>query len=487
MCSKVVLFVLLFALKVCGYSQERPQLDTFRLNTGLKVYLLQYGKDSLLQLKLVIKGGKRNENKCEVGYSEIIQKLLNLELKTKHAAQAQDIQHFTCRMNGEQTVLQGNCFITDFDRDLGILSASIVRLSFDKEKMDRVVSQLVDHYTPENISAYDLAGIYKDYVLYGEENALGRKYCQYQVEKVLPVNLREFYVRHYTPETTSLIVCGNIDFEHMKKIISRNFVKWKSLRKTESEENQDIVPTIKGKEIAVVNKHHMEKYLLKWIFPAPSVTAKTFLSFSILCKLFDFHLDRLAKQRGLGNANFRPVSCEDNFLEVNCYCEEREIVDVVLLMEYALDDFRKKSLNMDEPEKVAQDFKDSYSNIQSSKAIFKFYDPLLYDFESHKNDLIGLWKSKGLNSINIPDEYFSSDSYKLIVVGKEHLVSGSLEKFGKVRRYQTSDFETCDETCKEIVIIKYHCESCRKRGFGYVWRFNPSEKEAIERARARKE
>ncbi|MBL7931695.1 MAG: insulinase family protein [Bacteroidia bacterium] len=484
---KLLLFLLLFVLSVPSYSEERPQLDTFQVNTGLKIYFLKYGADSLLHIKLVIKGGKRNENKCEVGYSEIIRRLLDFELKTKYLAQAQNKQGFTCGMEGERTVLQGNCSITDFDRDLGILSASIVRLSFDKEKMDKIVSQLVDHNKPENISAYNLAHIYKNYILYGDERAAGRNYCQYQVEKVLPVNLREFYVRHYTPETASLIVCGNVDPEHMKKIISKHFVKWKSLRKIQNEEDRNLVPNIKGKDIAVVNKHQMDKYLLKWIFPTPVLKTKNSLALDVLCKLFDSYLLQLAEQKGLGNTNFRPLSFKGSYMEVNCYCEENEVVGAVQLMEDAVANFRKQTISPQVLQNAVKEIKELYTKIRSPKEILEWYDPLEYDFDSRKNERAELSDLTVLDFPEYPEEYFGEDSYKLIVIGKEHLVSGSLEKFGKVRRYQTSDFETCDETCKEIVIIKYHCESCRKRGFGYVWRFNPSEKEAIERARARKE
>lgn len=478
-----MVFVLLILMCPFLYCQEVPALDTFRLNTGLKVYFLQYGEDSVLNVRLVMNDGKQNENACQTGYSEIIQKLLDQQF------QGAGKRRFTCTMKTEQTVLQGNCSMRDFDWEIGILNNTIVRLSFEKESLDRIVSKMVDRYKKENLSVWDLSEIYKDQVLYGTKNPMGRKYCQYQIEKVLPVELREFYVRYYTPENSSLIICGNFNSGKVKKIIKKHFVKWRPLRKVEKsvEKNVLMMQKFHGKEISMVNSFATEKYLLKWILPGPAAQSIDLPAFAVLCKLFDRYLLKTAEENGLLDLNFRPIQFKSGYMSINCFSERNDLNGVVSFFEKALEDFVKKEIDEQELKEVMAELNMLYRKQKDSKQILQFYDPLLYDFEVRKNYLVTLSAITPQRLQKVLQTYFISDVYKLIVVGKSHLVAQDLQKFGKLSTYQTSDFETCDESCKEIVIIKYHCESCRRRGLGYVWRFNPADKEAIERARARKE
>lgn len=78
-----LVLALLFFASVKSIAQMQPTLDTFNLRNGLKVYLLNHGQDSVINIKLIIDGGQKNESSCQVGYSEIIQHLLTETLKEK--------------------------------------------------------------------------------------------------------------------------------------------------------------------------------------------------------------------------------------------------------------------------------------------------------------------------------------------------------------------------------------------------------------------
>lgn len=466
-------------------SQEVPSLDTFRLNTGLKVYLLQYGEDSVLNVRLAMEGGKRNENSCQVGYSEIIQHLLEVSVNEQNKGQ----RKFQCSIKGEQSILQANCSVRDFDAEMGILGNAIVRLAFEKDKIQAVVSKMVEHYKQENLSVWDLSELYAEQILYGLNNPPGRKYCQYQIEKVLPVELREFYVSHYTPETSSLIICGNFNAAKVKKIIKKHFVKWRPLRKLENAEEKEVLmfQKFRGKEISLVNSFATDKYMLKWIFPAVPARSEDLPAFTVLCALFDRYLSKIMEEHGSSGLNFRPVNFNSGVMTIHCFSEKAVVKTAVALLEQTLETFRLEKIDESEYKIVVKKLFNDFDKQKEPKRILELYNPLLYDFEIRKNYLRNLTSLSPQSLQNVLQKYFNSDVYKLIVIGKSHLVAQDLQAFGKLRAYQTSDFETCDESCKEVVIIKYHCESCRRRGLGYVWRFNPADKEAIERARARKE
>ena len=85
----------------------------------------------------------------------------------------------------------------------------------------------------------------------------------------------------------------------------------------------------------------------------------------------------------------------------------------------------------------------------------------------------------------ILENYFIPKAYKLIIVGKEHIVKDQLDLLGNVTSYKPADLETCDDAFKEVVIFKCHCESCYRRGYCNIWRFNPKDKNAIKNAKAK--
>jgi len=491
-----LLTILFFISSVKIYSQEIPELDTLTLNNGLKIYLLQYGEDPVLNIKLVVNGGKKNEAPCEVGYSEIIQRLLSESLNEKRNLVFKKETMVICETNGGQTIVNAKCLKSDFNKEMELLSKTISGLSFTKDKMDRIVSSIVDHYKPENLSSFNLSDIYRNFILYSSKKSLGRNYCQYQLEKVLPEELREFYNKNYLPKRSSLLICGKFNVTEVKKMIAKNFVIWRSTHKEEScEEDLELIPKIKSKEIAFINKHDSEYYVLKWVQSAPSFMSPDHPAFLIACDLFNRYLAEKIKENPktiaftsvFGTNAIAGVftNSKSDFIEINCIAGQKEITEAVKLFDTTLQNFHKLKFNETDLEETIKKLKDNYIKINTPESILSFYDPLLYDFDSRINYLSNLSGIKLQDIQMAVKKYFIPGSYKLIIVGKEYLVSDQLNLLGNVTKYQTSEFETCDEACKEIVLIRCHCESCWKRGQYKIWRFNPNQKDAIKSAKAK--
>jgi zinc protease len=475
-----LLAVLLFVSSLKIYSQEIPQLDTLTLNNGLKIYLLNYGRDSILSVKLLINGGKKNEAGCQVGYSEIIRDLLKETLKKDKL--------LTCQISSGQTILNTRCTKRSFNKEMDLLSSTLSRLCFTKEKIDPIVSSIGEQYLPENISAYHLSHLFRDLIIYGTKDPLGRNYCQYQIQKVIPEELREFYLVHYTPTVSSLVICGNFNTKSVKKQIAKNFVRWKTLRKEESltEEPVPEAPEIKDKKIALINKIDANDYLLKWVRRAPSSRSPDHLAFLVTCHLFDHFLKE--KTKGMvhsDSVNFKPISHTVGFNEINCTTGQNDLPDAIKFFDTILQSFYTLKFTETDLEATVKDLKDNYIKNGGCEAILSFYDPLIYDIGSRKNYL------SNLSAVSMPDiqmvlkKYFDPDSYRLIIVGKAHLVRTQLDFLENVTSYETSDFETCDEACKEVIVIKCHCESCYRRGYCNIWRFDPKDKKGIKNAKAR--
>lgn len=440
-----------------SYPAKFPQLDTFTLKNGLKIYLLKYGKDSVLNVRLVINGGKKNETSCQVGYSEIIQQLLKETLKEKQNSNLKKKNRLACEIIEGQTLLSGNCSNSYFTKEMEIMSSAILKLRFKQNKMDGIVSSIVDSYKPENIRSHRVSAIFKDLLLYGSGNPLGRIYCQYQVEKVLPLELREFYFKNYTPKTSSLLICGNFNKEEIEKIITRYFSRWKSLRKEENvaDDNELRTPKIKNRQIVFINKRDAKDYLVKWIQLAPSFKAADYPVFLLTCDLFNRYLKGKIKEKECVNDDslspvaieFKPIFYTNGLMEIDCIASQNELTSVIQLVDTSLQLFHKLKFTKADLEESVKNLNDKYLKNKTAETILSFYNPILYNSDSRKN------YTSNLSGITVPDiqlilkKYFNPNAYKLIIVGKENAASNSLVLKKHITKYQASDFQTCDETC----------------------------------------
>jgi zinc protease len=490
--EKWVLIVTLFfcMLELKCYSQEIPQLDTFTLNNGLKLYLLQHNVGRAFHVRLTIPGGKKNETACQVGYSEIIQRLLNEAPREKQNFGMEPGTSLTCVLLNGQTVLSGNCSAADFNKVMELLSTTVSRLSFTKLSMDKAVSSIVDAYKTENMSSYCLAAIYRDLVWYGIKHPLGRTYCQYQIEKVIPEQLRDFYVEHYLPKGSSLLVSGNFNAGGVRKTVAKHFVKWRLLRKADHlAKDPDLPePKIKSRDITFINKRDSEHFLLKWVQTAPASASPDHPAFLLASAVFDRYLaDKIEEQEGVkeDTLNFKPVSYTSSFMEINALAGHNQLAQAIRLLDTALYHFRQLKFTEADLETSVKKMKDDPLKLNTSEKLLAFYDPLYYDFIQRLNYSTGLSAIRPQDIQTIAKKYFNPEAYQLIVVGKEDWLAGQLDTLKQINRYQAWEFETCDEACKEVVIIKCHCEICYRRGQCYIWRFDPSQKNAIKRARSK--
>jgi hypothetical protein len=469
--------------RIC--SQEIPQLDTLTLKNGLKIYLLQCGQDSMLSIRLVIDGGRKDENECEVGYSEVIRRLIYTTLNDDPAEKKK--KRVKCQINGGQTLLNTNCNRNTFSNVIAHLSSALVRLSFRTDKIDTAVSAMIDKYKAVNISSPRLTAVFKDLVLYGADNPLGRNYCAYQVQRMLPIELVEFYQKHYTPDRTSLIICGDLNVDAVKKTIKKYFLRWKSVKRREHREKKtdSKMPDIKNRDITFIDKFNAQHCIIKWIRSAPSSESPDHPTFLVAVHQFNRFLQAKVKAHEAANNDtlkFGPVSYTSQIMEANCTAGSAQMAKAINFFDTTLKMFGKTEVTRAYLEEAVNNLRDEYRKTNTPQMVLSFYDPLIHNFDRRKNLLADLSEVKVMNLQLILKNYFNSSSYKLIIVGQEDLMSGQLDLFDNLTRYKASDFETCNKACREIVITKCHCEICYKRGKCYVWRFKPNQKKAIKKA-----
>jgi predicted Zn-dependent peptidase len=435
------LLLLILPLKI--YSAGILQRDSLILMNGLRVYLYPSDEASATSIRLIINAGKRNESECQVGYSEVIRQLIGETLNGRKELFVKKPELFRCEIANGRLVVGGDCPVRSLNSEIAMLSRVVVSLNFKKERVDRAVAVTVDDFRIEHISSYRLSELYRDLVLYGAEHPLGRSYCQYQLEKMLPDELKEFYCKQYTPGRSTLVICGNFKVSEVKKTVAKQFARWRSIHKEKKGSNDaDRSPIkIKNREIAFVSKRDSKLYMLRWVQPAPMQGSPEQLAFLAASKLFEqCVLSQLSEREGSADTLiFSPPSYHPDRFEVTCIASQNGMTNAIDLFDTTLATFQRSAFNASELDEAIKHIGNRFTSAEVSSGSG---NP--FDYSNSPGSFSGIC----LRDIQrIKEMYFKPDAYRLIIIGKETAASNRMGLKRKVIKYQVSDFETCDESC----------------------------------------
>jgi len=74
--KKLILFITAVFICLSVKAQQLPELETFTLKNGLKIYFLKYGKIEAITVFVVVNSGKKNETPGQQGYNGLVANLV---------------------------------------------------------------------------------------------------------------------------------------------------------------------------------------------------------------------------------------------------------------------------------------------------------------------------------------------------------------------------------------------------------------------------
>jgi zinc protease len=445
---KKILFIILSILFFALSAQEIPQLETYSLKNGLKIYLLQYGKIPAVNVRFISNTGKKNETPGQQGYSEITASML-LKGNTKYSEETQNDLAF--KLGGElnssstfdNTTINANFLSKDFDVGMDLFSAAILHPLFNKEKLDQTISYLVDYNNPAKMDIADLTGVFSDLNIYGTASPLGRHYYKTQLQLITPNKLKEFHQFNFTPKNSSVVVCGNFNAVEVKAVIEKYFGTWQSAYGEVNGVALD-APSIKKKELAFINRAGATQCALQWNKVAPAVKDKDYMAFRVANSIFSRVLfaeirEKGGKTYGIGS-NYRPNQFS-NLFAIQCSVRSDEMGNTLALFDKTLQDFNTAIITQEDFDKAVTNLRVSIISSEMPESVLSFYNPVVYDFQKRKNFLNDLASLKIEDVQKIIKKYFTTDSYKLVIAGDESVIANQLTILKGLVKYKPADIE----------------------------------------------
>lgn len=443
-------FILILSSLLVSFAQaqEVPQLETYTLKNGVKIYLLKYGKIPAVNVKLVINTGEKNEAPGQQGYSEITAKSL-LEGNSKYTQEQQNDIAFKLGgdmghdVNKDNTATTANFLSKDLDQGMDLFSSAILHPSFKKDKLDQMISQYIDYNSPTKMDVEALADVFSDLQMYGTSNPLGRNHYKAQLKLITPEKIKEFHEFNYTPKNSSILVCGNFNSDEVKLIVEKYFGSWQSTYGEVNGVSLDM-PQIKKKEIGFINRSSATQCALQWNKVAPSLKDKDLLAFNVANRIFNVVLFSEIREKGGKTYSIgagHAASQFSNLLTISCSVRSDEMLNTINLFDKTLQNFALANFTQEDFDKAVTGLKIRLMSTEMPSEISVAYDPMLYDFNKRKNYLNDLALVKMEDVQRVIKKYWTPDIYKLVVAGDETVVATQLNSIKGLVKYKATDIE----------------------------------------------
>lgn len=444
--KKIIYFLLILPTLLAA--QQIPQLETFSLKNGLKVYFLKYGTIEAMNVKVVINSGKKNETPGQQGYNGLVADLI-MQGNKKYSEEDQDDKafaigaEFRCGADFDHTRISANFLSKDANTGFDLISAAVLQPLFNKDKVDQQISQTIDYNNPAKMDIAYMAYIYSNLNIYGLDHPLGRTYYKKQLNTITVEKLKEFHSFNYTPKNTKIIVTGNFNSTDVKTIIENYFGSWQSAYGETNGVSLDH-PSIKKQEVFFANRPGATQCALVWTKNAPAVKDKDALAFTIANFIFNTVLFKEIREKGGKTYSIHSrhnYSQFSNLVNISCSVRSTELFNTIELFDKTLQNFSTANFTQQEFQNQITRFKTELLSTEYPDQIANLFDPIVLDFNKRKNVLNDLNNLKMEEVQKVIKKYYTPGIYKLAIAGDETVVSPQLEKIKNLKRYTPADLE----------------------------------------------
>ncbi|MBI4877782.1 MAG: insulinase family protein, partial [Acidobacteria bacterium] len=209
-----------------------PEIVTFTLSNGMKVYLLENRELPLIGGFALIRTGNLFEPADKVGLAQIAGSVLRSGgTRTKTGDQLDEqLENIAASVEssiGESSgTMSFNALKENADEVLAVFQDLLTEPEFRQDKIDLLKTQLRGSIARRNDEASGIAGREFNDLLYGRDTPYGRRLEYEHLERIQRDDLIAFYKRYYFPANIRLAIQGDFSAPEMKAKIEKVLGSW---------------------------------------------------------------------------------------------------------------------------------------------------------------------------------------------------------------------------------------------------------------------
>lgn len=211
---------------------EIPQVETFTLPNGMKVFLLEDHELPLIHGAARIRTGNLFDPADKIGLATMTGMVLRTGGTPKKSGDDLDIELENIAASVESSIeetfgsISFSTLKENTDEVMGIFHDLLTAPEFRQDKLDLAKTQLRSAISRRNDEARDIALREFANTLYGKDTPYGWEEQYDTVGRVTRADLQAFYQRYYFPSNILLAVWGDFSTADMKAKLQKMFAGW---------------------------------------------------------------------------------------------------------------------------------------------------------------------------------------------------------------------------------------------------------------------
>ena len=431
-----------------------PDYQSFKLDNGLQVFLMQQSEVPMIDVNLTIKAGAIHD-KTQLGLANLTGESLKFGSGSLSKTEVEDLLAFHgAELNATTSSEMSNLAISIAAKDqkklLGLFSDFVMKPKFDDAEFAKYKKRFINQLAQMRESPRNIVGSVFDKMYYGDHPygnpILGDAST---VEKLKLSDVKSFYKNRFTPANSALVIVGDFDSKTMKKQVRKLFGDWQG-----KAPKADVLPLVNDKDEAAV-----------WLVDKEDAIETTFL---IGGKgINSDHPDFVAAQVINTILGGRFTSWLNDELRVNSgltYGARSRFVDRSTAGNFVISTFTKTASTTEAIDLALKTYQKLWEKgideetLKSAKAYVKGQFPPRYETSGQLAALLSRMWALGLDASVINDfeqkvdsldvtkanaiakKIFPQNSLQFVLVGKASDIKDKVKKYGKIKELNINSF-----------------------------------------------
>ncbi len=226
------------ALPALGKSSaiKFPDVEKFTLSNGLQVMLARRTTVPVVNMRLMLDAGFAADQPGKTGLASMTMKMLSEGTKTKNALQVSDLKEelgtgIYSWSTLDNSLLSMNALSSNFDKSLALYADVLINPVFPEKELDRVKKNQLLDIKQEEAQPIGMGLRILPKILYGEGHAYSAPLTgsgfEADIKSISRTDLVNFHQKWFVPNTSTLLVVGDITAAELKTKLEASLGGWK--------------------------------------------------------------------------------------------------------------------------------------------------------------------------------------------------------------------------------------------------------------------
>ena len=210
-----------------------PMVSSSTLGSGLKLLVVERREVPKVAAVLLVKRGASAEPAAKSGLASMTAEMLEEGTATRTSLQIEAEldrlgSHLSAGGSREWSAVSLDCLKRHVPESLELMADVLLHPSFPSEELERLRKQRLDGILQERVSPGAIAGKAVRKSLFGRTHPYGWPVAgeESSIREMKRAELEQFYLRHYAPSESALIVVGDISLDEAESAAERAVGSW---------------------------------------------------------------------------------------------------------------------------------------------------------------------------------------------------------------------------------------------------------------------